>query len=135
MINHGANINAKDKSNKSGIVYIAESIKNNRFYYENSTPFEFITYIISKGGKKSDLDPTLLERIESGEFDDHTEIEPPSPRYSDNYDRSPRNSDFGHNDYNGGAKPKHTYKGRKYVIRTGSRGGKYILVKKLKIYI
>jgi hypothetical protein len=30
---------------------------------------------------------------------------------------------------------KKTYKGRKYVIRTGSRGGKYILVKGNKVYI
>jgi hypothetical protein len=30
---------------------------------------------------------------------------------------------------------KKTYKGRKYVIRKGSRGGKYILVKGTKIYV
>ena len=38
----------------------------------------------------------------------------------------------------GGAKkrkPTHTHKGRKYVVRRGPRGGKYILVKQIKIYI
>jgi len=38
----------------------------------------------------------------------------------------------------GGAKkrkPTRTHKGRKYVVRRGPRGGKYILVKQIKIYI
>jgi hypothetical protein len=32
-------------------------------------------------------------------------------------------------------KAKHKYKGRSYVVRTGSRGGKYILVQGKKLYI
>jgi hypothetical protein len=35
----------------------------------------------------------------------------------------------------GGAKSTKLYKGRKYVVRTGSRGGKYILVKGTKVYL
>lgn len=36
----------------------------------------------------------------------------------------------------GGAnKNKHKYKNRMYMVRTGSRGGKYILVNKEKVYI
>jgi hypothetical protein len=34
-----------------------------------------------------------------------------------------------------GGKQKMKYKNRSYVIRTGSRGGKYILVKDKKVYI
>lgn len=36
--------------------------------------------------------------------------------------------------FTGGSSRK-TYKGRKYVIRTGKRGGKYILVKGVKVYV
>ena len=32
-------------------------------------------------------------------------------------------------------KPKHKYKGRAYTVRTGVRGGKYIVVKGSKIYV
>lgn len=35
----------------------------------------------------------------------------------------------------GQQKQYHTYDGRRYVVRTGSRGGKYILAKKRKFYI
>lgn len=34
-----------------------------------------------------------------------------------------------------GGKMYHSYHGRRYVVRTGSRGGKYILVKGQKIYV
>jgi hypothetical protein len=39
------------------------------------------------------------------------------------------------NNSQGGQKPKHKYKGRTYVLRTGIRGGKYIIVQGNKIYI
>lgn len=35
----------------------------------------------------------------------------------------------------GGGKATKTYAGRKYVVRTGKRGGRYILVKGKKIYL
>lgn len=35
----------------------------------------------------------------------------------------------------GGAKPTKKYNGRSYVVRTGTRGGKYILVKGTKMYV
>ena len=40
-------------------------------------------------------------------------------------------------DAEGGAKEKHKhmYKGRAYIVRTGTKGGKYILVQKTKIYV
>jgi hypothetical protein len=50
---------------------------------------------------------------------------PPTPRVS----RASSSSDSN----GGGAKKKHN--GRSYVVRTGSRGGKYILVKGKKIYV
>jgi hypothetical protein len=34
-----------------------------------------------------------------------------------------------------GGKPHKKYNGRSYIIRKGSRGGKYILVKGKKIYV
>lgn len=34
-----------------------------------------------------------------------------------------------------GGKPHKKHNGRTYVVRTGSRGGKYILVKGKKIYL
>lgn len=33
------------------------------------------------------------------------------------------------------AKRKHTYKGRAYTLRSGPRGGRYILVKGAKVYV
>jgi hypothetical protein len=35
----------------------------------------------------------------------------------------------------GGGKPKKRYNGKMYVVRTGTRGGKYIMVNKKKMYI
>jgi len=35
----------------------------------------------------------------------------------------------------GGKKRVHTYNQKKYVVRTGARGGEYILVKGKKMYI
>lgn len=37
--------------------------------------------------------------------------------------------------YTGGAPRKHTYKGRQYTVRTGPKGGKYIVVKGQRVYI
>ena len=34
-----------------------------------------------------------------------------------------------------GGKQTHKYKGKSYLVRTGSRGGRYILHKKEKIYL
>jgi hypothetical protein len=49
-----------------------------------------------------------------------------------NYVPPPQNNN-NNNDYSGGATK--VYNGRKYVVRKGSRGGKFILVKGRKVYL
>jgi hypothetical protein len=50
------------------------------------------------------------------------------------WDKTCKNRPPNNNNVGGGKKQK-KYNGRLYVIRTGSRGGKYILVKGNKVYV
>jgi hypothetical protein len=109
--------------------------------------------ILSKGGKKTDMNPKFIKLVEDGKFDDLRYLHNTENRehlridgyfnHSNDDEQVLNSNDFNNsngqvsNNNNGqaGGKPKHTYKARKYIIRTGSRGGKYILVKNQKIYV
>jgi hypothetical protein len=61
-----------------------------------------------------------------------------SSEYSLSFDeiiKESTNAQLNLNIRSGGEKPKATHNGKKYVIHIGSKGGKYIIVKKRKIYV
>jgi ankyrin repeat protein len=145
LTNNGADVNLRDNNNKTGLNYISKELLTEDFNdnYSNSDKQyikNFIYFIINeKGGRKEDIDPKVFRLIESEEYI----VENSNDYNNGDYEHHRDRINYGPKkpiDYNepvkqDGGKPKHTYKGRKYIIRTGSRGGKYILVNKTKIYV
>jgi len=113
--------------------------------------------------KHTPVDPTLFRRILENYTNGLLQFKDEFDRWSSQYNIGPYSAEYVNTNYNGkqqqasyqdrpnlsgvvgtypnisasvaGAKKYSTYKNRKYVIRYGPRGGKYILVKGVKVRI
>ena len=110
--------------------------------YKDITPCPFSPHVMLEIGDVGDeINGYKITSIEPK--DDFVEVRLEKIlEYTDEYDTITRKKSNivlhveGQSNQDGGkAKPKKTYKGRTYVIRTGVRGGKYIIVKGNKVYV